>query len=59
MESFRWPVGDENVETYDPARRGWPDEKPLSLAADIFIWVLVLAIVGSGIARLLWVVGVF
>ena len=58
-QRYRLPVDDDRVMTYDPNRPGWPGEKPLSPVMDALLWGLAIAIVGSGIALLLWFLRAF
>lgn len=48
---YRWPVGDPRVESFDPERRGWPED---SFATELAGWVVSAGVVGVGILGLIW-----
>lgn len=56
-EMFLWPTDDGRVETYDPARKGWPGEKPPSLLMEAVGWTVALTTVVAVGAVLFWMVG--
>lgn len=54
IEEYRWPPADASVETYDPDRKGWPDEKPLSRLHEALMWLGAVGAVVGVVALLLW-----
>ncbi len=57
VEIFRWPTGDDRVDSYDPMRAGLPDERPLPRWLDVGIWVLVAILIGAGAIMVAWLSG--
>ena len=56
--AFEWPVGDDNVVTYDPARPGWPDQQKQGILVDALGWIVALGVVAALAALVLWLLGI-
>ena len=56
--AFHWPLADDRVETYDPARTTWPGDSPWMRYADGAATVLALVIVAALIGGVLRFVGI-
>lgn len=54
---FEWPLGDDQVMTYDPARSEWDDQPKSRLIVEAFGWVVALGVVAALGALFLWLVG--
>lgn len=57
LEGFRWPVGNDKLETYNPERQGWPNEKPVKAWQYLAATAIAVAIVLGGFALLFHFVG--
>ena len=53
--AYEWPLGDDRVGTYDPARPGWTNrQKPVQ---EILGWIVAVGLVAALAALMLWLLG--
>jgi hypothetical protein len=56
---YEWPVTDDKVMTYDPARPGWGDHLKRGFLFEALGWIVAVAVVAGLAALLFWELGVF